>query len=57
MTSSAPGSRIAREQNDASRGASVLWSPMIALPHWRSASTKLMIAIGVSQIAAASVTT
>jgi hypothetical protein len=48
---------MVRAQKDAWRGASELSTPINALPHWRSASTKLMIAIGVSQSAAASATT
>lgn len=49
-TTSTPSScTIVRAQNDASREASELSIPTRALPHWRSASTKLMTAIGVPQ--------
>jgi hypothetical protein len=43
-------------QKEAAPGASEVSSPTSALPHWRSASMKLMIAIGVSQMAAATAT-
>jgi hypothetical protein len=57
-TTSRPSSvQIVRAQNETSRGTSELSSPTSALPHWRSASTKFMTAIGVRQIADASWTT
>jgi hypothetical protein len=56
-TTSVPlASWIVCAQNEAARGAFELSRPTSALPHWRSASMKLMIAIGVSQMAAATAT-
>jgi hypothetical protein len=53
-TSSSSSCRIACAQKETSRAVSGASIPTLALNHWRSESTRLIIAIGVPQIWAAS---